>query len=362
MSKVESQSRRGLRGAGYRPSSIAFTLVELLVVIAVIALLAALIFPSLSNAREHQYDVACRSNLRQLMPGVLAEFGNANWMTRANSSELTESLRCPKGYFEDGGSQTLNVSGSITELRPRPSSVVPNEGQQSNSKIFGFMEQEGYILPAALTVDITKPGNYGRSQSGYGSTSGTIPAGTAVDCYYLIYDPSSSGSITNGSVTMSSPIIGVIVQTNTLDNTDKVIGRKDTKYPVNQNSRGFEKNAEEIQLTADMKTLNIVAFHASFPGEHVRIITEAGGMGSGSYGINGLVDDTQTRPDQILMAEYGSSIIYPTSRQHEDTLDLLCDENRLHFGRLNAGLISGTVMSFEPKALESRSRWWYPNP
>lgn len=362
MSKVENKSRRGFGGAGYRPSNIAFTLVELLVVLSVLVLLAALIFPSLSNAREHQYDVGCRSNLRQLMPGLLSEFDNSNWMTRASRADTPESLRCPKGYFEDGGSQTLNVSGSITELKPRPSTAVPNDGQESNTKIFGFMEQEGYVLPAALTVDITEPGNYGRSQSAYGSTSGTIAAGTAVDCYYLIYDPTSSGRITDGSVTMSAPIIGVIVQTKTLDSTDPVIGRKDMKYPVNQNARGFEKNAEEIQLTADMKTLNIVAFHASFPGEHVRIITEAGGMGSGSYGINSMVDPTQTRPGQILMAEYGSSIIYPTSSQHEDTLDLLCDEDRLHFGRINVGLVSGRVMGLDPSELECNSRRWYPNP
>jgi competence protein ComGC len=361
LSKVESKSRRGLGRADCHPFNIAFTLVELLVVIAVLALLAVLIFPFLSNARENQYDVACRHNLGQLIPSVLVELDNSDWMHRANATGLIESLRCPKGHFENGGSQALNVSGSITELKSRPPSVVPNEGQESNTTIFGFMEQEGYVLPGPLAVDITKPGNYGRSQAGYGSSSGTIAAGTPVDCFYLIYDPSSNGSITNGSVTLSAPIIGVIVQTKTLDKTDPVIGRKDMKYPVKQNARGFEKNAEEIQLTADMKTLNIVSFRASFPGEHVRIITRAGGMGSGSYGLNGMVDHTQIKPDQILMAEYGSSIIYPTSSQHEDTLDRLCDEDRLHFGRINVGLISGKVMGIDSSELEHTSRRWYPD-
>ena len=77
-----------------------FTLIELLVVIAIIALLLAILIPSLQNARDQAKDVVCRSNMKQwgVMMLMYADDNNSRFMP-GWSQERGMWVICLKPYY-----------------------------------------------------------------------------------------------------------------------------------------------------------------------------------------------------------------------------------------------------------------------
>jgi prepilin-type N-terminal cleavage/methylation domain-containing protein/prepilin-type processing-associated H-X9-DG protein len=121
-------------------NALAFTLVELLVVIAVIAVLAAIIFPIFSAAQERGRRSACLSNMRQIGVAV-AQYvadndevyptgvsGDPEWIGQVYPYlKSTDVLKCPddatpvqSGSFVDSYAMNGNLFGYSLFHRPLP--------------------------------------------------------------------------------------------------------------------------------------------------------------------------------------------------------------------------------------------------
>ncbi len=97
--------RQSATGHAAPPGRGGFTLGELLVVIAVIAVLASLLLPGLARAKSRAQGVVCLSNMKQLMLGwVQYQDDNRDWLS-------------PSAAGPDAGQHTGNpgwVSGSVS--------------------------------------------------------------------------------------------------------------------------------------------------------------------------------------------------------------------------------------------------------
>ena len=128
----------------------AFTLVELLVVIAIIAILAALLLPSLGRAKSAALGAACKNNLQQLM---------ICWQSYAHDND---EVMTPNNfvYFVPVGTTNAGTLGedSLTWCR----SIAPQDGYPINedtSLLFQYnRNSEIYRCPADRSTVENQPG------------------------------------------------------------------------------------------------------------------------------------------------------------------------------------------------------------
>ena len=86
-----------------------FTLIELLVVVAIIALLAALLMPSLRQAREAGRRALCQSNLHQIGVGLVAHETDRDSLPRF----ITDRGASGGLFFISNGAPVSNVTGYV---------------------------------------------------------------------------------------------------------------------------------------------------------------------------------------------------------------------------------------------------------
>lgn len=114
-----------------------FTLVELLVVIAIIAILAALLLPALSKAKETARSTLCINKMKQIGQAMICYIDeNRDYFPPLNGAYKWNRQLVYTGYLPDSNWPTTSESGSIAS--DNSIFLCPTDYATDTNKIFYF--------------------------------------------------------------------------------------------------------------------------------------------------------------------------------------------------------------------------------
>ncbi len=342
--------RAGARRPGRRR---AFSIIELLVVIMILALLISLLLPTLGRAREAARTAHCASNLHQIWLGFanvrnetvmagghMTTPADETWVSWAlpGATDDVRAFLCPNDFDDaEVSDKKAGQPDKVTAIELR-NDVPPSLDVgvlKSDDRAFLFHERDNMKLNGSIPVDITRPGRYYGNQ---GMPGGSIPGGTHVSSWMLHWDSTTNANtLLDVTVSFSGEVLGIVCKTKTLKKTDPVLGYN-IPYPKG-NPRGYENRQDVLTLSPDRKRIEFNLQTTNYT-EQIRIITAPGGAAYSSYGINSRVPDLPPG-EQVLLTDYGKLVIdMDDADGHTDAPE---HQRRRHLGKANVLYGDGSV-------------------
>ena len=133
----------------------AFTLIELLVVIAIIAILAAMLLPALSAAKQRAWTIACNSNLHQIGLGMTMYADDNNGFYPESGGTIPWNAVDPETGKNSWMQQIIPFVGN-TNVYHCPSNQMLSLTQQSLFNYFNGARAAYVVANGSAPVDSKK--------------------------------------------------------------------------------------------------------------------------------------------------------------------------------------------------------------